>query len=237
MNNQHTDSIIISLKDAGTVPTEFSIENWLAINSVPIPNNDIPSPLSPLSALGTDSSSMFLDGLCNFSFMNAGPTSAGLGSAGLFTGASASSPLSPSVDSSFNFMNLAPQNLNVAQLQSQQVQRFGNVPGMPPKHSEASTGRQFSDPENLVINGGSSSASRTGIEKPHVCMECGTSFKRRHDLRRHQRKHSSIALFQCSDCGKGFSRSDTLSQHRDGMFGCRSMNDGRKRRRSSKLNL
>ncbi|KAL3899403.1 MAG: hypothetical protein SGCHY_002075 [Lobulomycetales sp.] len=70
--------------------------------------------------------------------------------------------------------------------------------------------------------------------KPFRCAhsECLASFKRKHDLKRHERIHSGNRRFACQDCGKCFTRSDTLSAHRGGKAGagCKAVNDRRKRR-------
>ncbi|KAI8904698.1 hypothetical protein EDD86DRAFT_179116, partial [Gorgonomyces haynaldii] len=44
-------------------------------------------------------------------------------------------------------------------------------------------------------------------ERNYPCPDCGTSFRRSHDLKRHQRSiHSEIKPFSCPQCHKGFSR-------------------------------
>jgi uncharacterized Zn-finger protein len=44
-------------------------------------------------------------------------------------------------------------------------------------------------------------------ERNFACDDCGSSFRRSHDLKRHQRSlHSDVKPFPCSTCGKRFSR-------------------------------
>lgn len=44
-------------------------------------------------------------------------------------------------------------------------------------------------------------------ERNYACQECGTAFRRSHDLKRHQRSlHSDVKPFGCQRCGKRFSR-------------------------------
>ncbi|KAI8893997.1 hypothetical protein BC833DRAFT_606523 [Globomyces pollinis-pini] len=51
-------------------------------------------------------------------------------------------------------------------------------------------------------------------ERNYNCQECGTSFRRSHDLKRHQRSlHSDVKPFGCARCGKRFSRMDALKRH------------------------
>jgi len=51
-------------------------------------------------------------------------------------------------------------------------------------------------------------------ERNYSCQECGTSFRRSHDLKRHQRSlHSDVKPFGCGRCGKRFSRMDALKRH------------------------
>lgn len=45
------------------------------------------------------------------------------------------------------------------------------------------------------------------IERNFGCQECGASFRRSHDLKRHQRSlHSDVKPYGCGRCGKRFSR-------------------------------
>ncbi|KAJ3303232.1 hypothetical protein HDV03_004059 [Kappamyces sp. JEL0829] len=51
-------------------------------------------------------------------------------------------------------------------------------------------------------------------ERNYACHECGASFRRSHDLKRHQRSlHSDVKPFGCGRCGKRFSRMDALKRH------------------------
>ncbi|KAG8810052.1 hypothetical protein FRC19_004819 [Serendipita sp. 401] len=57
-------------------------------------------------------------------------------------------------------------------------------------------------------------ASRSSHQsRPHSCDECGLSFARGHDLKRHRETHKNIRPYLC-DCGKSFTRKDALKRHR-----------------------
>jgi uncharacterized Zn-finger protein len=44
-------------------------------------------------------------------------------------------------------------------------------------------------------------------ERNYACQDCGSTFRRSHDLKRHQRSlHSDVKPFPCPSCGKRFSR-------------------------------
>ncbi|TPX59302.1 hypothetical protein SpCBS45565_g07784 [Spizellomyces sp. 'palustris'] len=51
-------------------------------------------------------------------------------------------------------------------------------------------------------------------ERPFVCRYCGTTFSRKHDLRRHTRSlHSEDRPHHCGFCSLSFARSDALKRH------------------------
>lgn len=64
-----------------------------------------------------------------------------------------------------------------------------------------------------------------------TCSVCNRTFKRIYDLKRHLRIHLENKPFQCKDCGRGFTRTDTLAKHISEEYGCKFLNDGRKRNR------
>jgi uncharacterized Zn-finger protein len=51
------------------------------------------------------------------------------------------------------------------------------------------------------------------VPKSHECSKCDASFRRSHDLRRHERSHNSIKPYTCRKCNKGFTRHDALKRH------------------------
>ncbi|KAI9202902.1 uncharacterized protein BJ171DRAFT_163458 [Polychytrium aggregatum] len=51
-------------------------------------------------------------------------------------------------------------------------------------------------------------------ERNHQCNTCGSTFRRSHDLRRHERSlHSTDRPYECLVCHKTFSRMDALKRH------------------------
>ena len=62
--------------------------------------------------------------------------------------------------------------------------------------------KQFNKPTNLK-----SHARIHNTERSFVCTDCGSAFRRSHDLKRHQRSlHTDVKPFGCQRCGKRFSR-------------------------------
>ncbi|KAI8929219.1 hypothetical protein BC831DRAFT_390958, partial [Entophlyctis helioformis] len=53
-------------------------------------------------------------------------------------------------------------------------------------------------------------------ERPHPCMKCSATFRRRQELLRHERSvHAppGVKNFQCSNCLRLFGRADALKRH------------------------
>lgn len=46
------------------------------------------------------------------------------------------------------------------------------------------------------------------------CRECGRSFKKSSDLKRHYKAHNSDCPFECKECGQRFRVQSNLKQHR-----------------------
>ncbi|XP_039378571.1 zinc finger protein 135-like [Mauremys reevesii] len=50
-------------------------------------------------------------------------------------------------------------------------------------------------------------------ERPFLCLQCGSSFRLKQILVSHQKVHRGVKPFQCSDCGKNFSQKHHLLSH------------------------
>lgn len=51
-------------------------------------------------------------------------------------------------------------------------------------------------------------------DRPHPCVDCPASFRRKHDLQRHVRtSHSKSRPFQCTRCPRSFARRDHWRRH------------------------
>lgn len=50
--------------------------------------------------------------------------------------------------------------------------------------------------------------------EPVQCEECGRSFKKISDLKRHYVAHSNDCPFECEECGQRFRKQNNLKQHR-----------------------
>ncbi|XP_054846953.1 zinc finger protein 250-like [Eublepharis macularius] len=52
-----------------------------------------------------------------------------------------------------------------------------------------------------------------GPKKPHTCPQCGKSFNKKQDLRKHQGTHSAERPFACLECGRRFRLKQILVAH------------------------
>ncbi|XP_053121537.1 zinc finger protein 501-like isoform X3 [Hemicordylus capensis] len=52
-----------------------------------------------------------------------------------------------------------------------------------------------------------------GPKKPHTCPQCGKSFSKKQDLRKHQGTHSTERPFSCLECGRSFRLKQILVAH------------------------
>ncbi|XP_048367502.1 zinc finger protein 771-like isoform X2 [Sphaerodactylus townsendi] len=52
-----------------------------------------------------------------------------------------------------------------------------------------------------------------GPKKPHTCPQCGKSFNKKQDLRKHQGTHSAERPFSCLQCGRRFRLKQILVAH------------------------
>nr|XP_056713151.1 zinc finger protein 771-like [Euleptes europaea] len=52
-----------------------------------------------------------------------------------------------------------------------------------------------------------------GPRKPHICAQCGKSFNKKQDLRKHQGTHSAERPFPCLECGRRFRLKQILVAH------------------------
>ncbi|ORX88591.1 hypothetical protein K493DRAFT_200764, partial [Basidiobolus meristosporus CBS 931.73] len=46
-----------------------------------------------------------------------------------------------------------------------------------------------------------------------LCILCSSTFKFKHDMERHIRRHTGENPYPCTHCAQGFYRSDTLTNH------------------------
>jgi uncharacterized Zn-finger protein len=51
------------------------------------------------------------------------------------------------------------------------------------------------------------------IQQVHTCGECGWTFLRKHDLKRHMYRHNGVFPYKCH-CGKGYYRKDAFLNHK-----------------------
>lgn len=58
-----------------------------------------------------------------------------------------------------------------------------------------------------------SSECQDGHIEGHTCEICGRAFKKRYDLKRHERMHTGVKPYSCSVCFKQFSRKDNYVTH------------------------
>ncbi|XP_021243284.1 zinc finger protein 260-like [Numida meleagris] len=59
----------------------------------------------------------------------------------------------------------------------------------------------------------STAAMKAVLLKAHLCQECGKSFSKKGNLKRHQRIHTAEELFACRECGRCFSTRGHLRTH------------------------
>ncbi|XP_078234591.1 uncharacterized protein LOC144583770 isoform X1 [Pogona vitticeps] len=52
-----------------------------------------------------------------------------------------------------------------------------------------------------------------GPRKPHTCAQCGKSFNKKQDLRKHEGTHSTERPFACLECGRSFRLKQILVAH------------------------
>ncbi|XP_066484431.1 zinc finger protein 25-like isoform X2 [Tiliqua scincoides] len=52
-----------------------------------------------------------------------------------------------------------------------------------------------------------------GPKRPHTCGQCGKSFNKKQDLRKHQGTHSTERPFSCLECGRSFRLKQILVAH------------------------
>ncbi|GAB0185142.1 zinc finger protein 501 [Grus japonensis] len=62
-------------------------------------------------------------------------------------------------------------------------------------------------------------------KRPHGCTECGKSFGKSRDLKKHQQMHTAARLFSCPQCGRRFRLKQILASHQkvhggEKPFGC-----------------
>ncbi|KAJ3202252.1 hypothetical protein HK099_001907, partial [Clydaea vesicula] len=62
-----------------------------------------------------------------------------------------------------------------------------------------------------------------------TCQYCFLDFKRKYDLKRHEKKHLNIKDFVCNRCMRGFTRSDALKNHTDNRVKCKFLLDRRRK--------
>ncbi|KAJ3202937.1 hypothetical protein HK099_001658 [Clydaea vesicula] len=81
--------------------------------------------------------------------------------------------------------------------------------------------KTFTRPYNLK----SHYKSAHTLERPYECEECGQTFVRKHDLKRHSNLHQGERPFKCPVCFKSFARADALTRHRKSVEGKMSLCD------------